>query len=154
MPQLKSDLCDFNDAYIAVTGNITATNAQFPEHDDHDDLALKNFAPFLNCTLKINNHLIEDAQDLGIVNPIYNLHNFSKSFRKITGSFWNYYPDMPDSNYVGNNERTRVFYSIRNSESFNYKTKLVGNLPAGNNVELENIKFVAPLKNLSSFIFN
>ena len=47
-----------------------------------------------------------------------------------------------------------MIYPIRNSESFNYKTKLVGNLPGGSDVELENIKFVVPLKNLSRFIFN
>ena len=30
-PQLRSDLCDFNEAYIVVTGTITATN---PGNDD------------------------------------------------------------------------------------------------------------------------
>ena len=51
--------------------------------------------------------------------------------------------------------------SIRNSESFNYKTKLVGVLDgiddnASNDVESElpNIKIVVPLKNLSNFIFS
>ena len=85
---------------------------------------------------------------------MYNLINYSKSFRKPTGSFWNYYPDKPSAYSFGGNERTKVFYLIRNSESSNYKTKLVGNLPDGNDVELDNIKFVVPLKNLSSFNFN
>ena len=31
-PQLRSDFCDFNDAYIVVTGKITATN---PGNDDN-----------------------------------------------------------------------------------------------------------------------
>ena len=55
-----------------------------------------------------------------------------------------------------------MFYSIRNSECSDYKTKLVGNVPGaadlanGNdvNTELEDIKVIVPLKNLSSFIFN
>ena len=51
-------------------------------------------------------------------------------------------------------ERTKVFYPIRNSESFNYKTKLVGNLPDDNNAEIQDIKIILPLKNLSGFIFN
>ena len=45
-PQLRSDLCDFNDAYIVVTGKITATN---PGNDDdayNRELALKNNATF------------------------------------------------------------------------------------------------------------
>ena len=86
--------------------------------------------------------------------PMYNLLYYSKNFRKTTGSFWNYYPDMSKSSYHGNNERTRGFYPIRNSESFNYKTKLVGELPDGDDVELEDIKIVVPLKNLCNFMFN
>ena len=50
-------------------------------------IAVKNAAPFFNCTLKINNQLIEDAQDLDIVTPMYNLLYYSKNFRKTTGSF-------------------------------------------------------------------
>ena len=84
---------------------------------------------------------------------MYSLLNYSKNFRKTTGSFWNYYSDMPKSEYLGNNERTRVFYPISGSESFDYETKLVGTLPDGED-ELENIKIVVPLKNLNSFIFN
>ena len=85
--------------------------------------------------------------------PMYNLLYFSKKFKKTSGSFWNYYPDIPNSSYLGNSERERVFYSIRSSESLDYKTKLVGQLPDGNNAELENIKIIVPLKNLCSFIF-
>ena len=85
---------------------------------------------------------------------MYNLLYYSKNSRKTTESFWNYYPDKPNSEYNGENERTRVLYPIKNSESFDYKTKFVGNLSAGNNAELRNVKIVAPLKNLSSFIFN
>ena len=64
--QLRNDLCDFNDAYIVVTGKITAKN---PGNDDNvynKKLALKNSAPFFNCILKINNQLIEDAQDANV----------------------------------------------------------------------------------------
>ena len=65
--QLRNDLCDLNDAYIVVTGKITATN---PGNDDNvynRKVSLKNSALFFNCTLKINSQLIEDAQDLDIV---------------------------------------------------------------------------------------
>ena len=49
---------------------------------------------------------------------MFNLLYCSKNFRKTTGSFWDYYPDKPNSEYVGDNERTRVFYPIKDSESF------------------------------------
>ena len=154
--QLRNDLCDFNDAYIVATGKITATN---PDPDDDNilferKLALINTpAPFFNCILKINNQLIEDAQDLDIVMPMYNLLSYSKHFRKTTGSFWNYYIDMPSSEYVGNNERTRIFYPSSGSKIFDYKTKLIGKLDDGED-ELEGITIVVPLKNSSKFMLN
>ena len=92
---------------------------------------------------------------------MYNLFNCSKNFRKKTGSFWNYYPDIPKSGHNDDdNLREGIIYPIKNSESFDYKTKLVGilgaNLPPVNNlVKAEkDVKIIMPLKNLSSFIFN
>ena len=85
---------------------------------------------------------------------MYNLLYYSKNFRKTTGSFRNYYPDKPISGYIGDKERTRIFNPIKESENFDYKTKFVGTLPAGNNPELPNIKIILSLKNLSNFIFN
>ena len=128
-------------------------------------VSFKNSAPFFNCTLRINSQLIEDAQDLDIVIPMYNLLYYSKNFRRTTGSFWNYYPDMPKSGHDNNaNLRQGIIYPIKNSKfkSFNYKTKLIGNVagaadPAdGDDIEreLEDIKLVAPLKNISNFMFN
>ena len=68
---LSSDLSDFSDAYIVVKGKITATN---PNNDAYDKkLAFKNSAPFLSCISKINNTLINNAEDLDIVMPMYNL---------------------------------------------------------------------------------
>ena len=84
--------------------------------------------------------------------PMFNLLYSSKNLRETTGSFRNYYPDKPSSSYLGDNKRSRVFYPIRNSESFNYKTKSVGELPNGDNPELPNIKIIILLKNLSNFI--
>ena len=94
---------------------------------------------------------------------MYNLLYYSKNFRKTTGSFWNYYPDMPKSGHGKNSKlRQRIIYPIKDSESFNYKTKLIGNVPGVADPandddierELEDIKIVVPLKNISNFIFN
>ena len=124
-------MCDFNEAYIVVTSKVTATNPGNENNVYDRKLALKNSAPSFNCTLKINNQLIEDAQDLDIVMPMYNLLYYSKNFRKTTGSFWNYYPDKPKSGYDDeDDERERIFYPIKDSESFDYKAKLTGILGA------------------------
>ena len=137
-------MCDFNDAYIVVTGKISATN---PSNNNYDrKLALKNNASFFNCVTRIINNLIEDAQDLDIVMPMYNLLYYSKNYRKTTGSLLNYYRDEPNFGYNNDkNERTRMFYPIKNSESLNYKRRITGQLPA-NEDDLERIKIVVPLK--------
>ena len=85
---LRSDLCDFSDAYIVVKGTITVTN---PDNNVYDKkLAFKNNAPFLSCISKINKTLIDNAEDLDVVMPMYNLLEYSKNYSKTTGSFWNY----------------------------------------------------------------
>ena len=79
---MRNDLCGFNDAYIVVTGKVTATNPGNDNNVYNKKLALKKSAPFFNCILKINNQLIEDAQDLDVVMPMYNLLYYSKNFRE------------------------------------------------------------------------
>ena len=89
-PMLRSDLCDYNVAYIVVTGKITVTN---PNNDACDKkLALKNNAPVFSCITEINGTLIENAEDLDVM-PMYNLLYYSKDYRKTSRSFCNYYRD-------------------------------------------------------------
>ena len=140
---LSSDLCDYSDAYIVVKGKVTVTN---PNNNAYDKkLALKNNAPFLSCISKINNALNDNAEDLDIVMPMYNLLEYSKNYRKTTGSLWNYYRDKLNSGAVGN-----INYSIKNSKSFDYKTSITGKLE-GNNAEKDDVEIVVPLKYLSNF---
>ena len=149
-PQLRSDLCDWNCAYLVVKCKIVATD---PNRNNYDrKLALKNNAHFSSCVLKINNQLIENAEDLDIAMPLFNLLYYSENYQKTKGSFRNYYRDEPNSGYNNDNyERTRIFYPIKNSKSFDYKTSITGELPAGED-NLENIEFIVPLEFLSRFI--
>ena len=92
-------------------------------------MAFKNNAPFISCILKINDTLIDNAEDLDTVMPMYNLIEYSKNYSKRTGSLWNYYRDEPNSGAVGN-----INHSIRGSKSLDYKTSITGRLE-GNNIE-------------------
>ena len=75
---LRSDLCDYSDAYIVVKGAITVTN---PDNNAYDKkLAFKNNLPFVSCISKINNTLIGNAEDLDVVMPMYNLLEYSKNY--------------------------------------------------------------------------
>ena len=106
---LRSDLCGFNDVYIVVKGTIIITN---PNNNVYDKkLAFTNNAPLVSCVSKINNTLIDNAEDLDIVMPMYNLLEYSKNYSKTTGSFWNYYRDEPNSGVGGANNN--INYSIK-----------------------------------------
>ena len=50
-------------------------------------------APVRSCITRVNGELIEDADDLDIVMPMYNLIEYSKNYGKTIGSFYNYYRD-------------------------------------------------------------
>ena len=47
---LRSDLCDFSNAYIFVKGKITVTDAS--NNANEKKLSFKNNASFLSCVLK------------------------------------------------------------------------------------------------------
>ena len=166
---LRSDLCDFSDAYIVVIGNITITKKAFTA-DDIDapnntaanvtatntvnnnafgdkKLVFKNNAPFINCISKINGVKIDNAEDLDVVMPMYNLLEYSKNYTKTTDSLWNYYRDEPNSS-VGANNLTQ---SILNSESFIYKANFMENSVTHDNLTKNDVKDVVPLKHLSNF---
>ena len=134
---LKSDLCDYSDAYIVVKGDITLEGDN-DANKRNKNLAFKNNAPFVNCISKINGIKIDNAEDLDVVMSMYNLLEYSKNYRKTTGSLWNYYRDEP-SNPLSSN-----------SESFKHMTSIVGQTPE-NNDSLMNVKLFIPLKFISNF---
>ena len=68
---LRSDLCDFSDAYIVVKGTITVTEPDNAKRNK--EVIFKNNAPFINCISKINGVKIDNAEDLDVVMPMYNL---------------------------------------------------------------------------------
>ena len=138
---LRSDLCDFSDAYIVVRGNVldkktftandfeapnntaaivTATTAANDNEFGEKKLIFKNNTSFVNCTSKINGIKIDNAEDLDVVMPMYNLLEYSKNYRKTAGSLWNYYRDKPNAG-VNNG----ITYSIMVSKSFDYKSNFI-----------------------------
>ena len=65
---IKSNLCDYSDAYILVTGNITATGG-----GANDRVAFKNCAPFTKCITHVNDEHVDNADNLDIIMPMNNL---------------------------------------------------------------------------------
>ena len=162
-PMLRSNLCDYSDAYILVKGTITATapgannGANNIRHKRNRPLKLKNNAPFVSCITRINGELIEDADDLDIVMSIYNLLEYSKNYRKTIGLLYNYYRDELSDDADDNN-----FDNIKvvDSNKFKYKNKITGNtynVDAGaqgydvNKNGTQEVELAIPLKYLGNF---
>ena len=66
---LRSDLCDFNDAYIVLKEDITIESDNDP-NKRNKNLAFKNNAPFINCISKIDGVKIDNVEDLDVVMPM------------------------------------------------------------------------------------
>ena len=77
---LRPDLCDYFDAYIVVKGIITVVRPN--DNKRNKSVAFKNNAPFINCISKINDIEIDNAEDLNVVTPMYNLLEYSKNYRQ------------------------------------------------------------------------
>ena len=80
---IKSNLCDYSDAYILVTGDITAANG-----NANRNVAFKNCASFTKCVTDINNEHVDNADNLAIVMPMYNLIEYSNIYSDTSGRLW------------------------------------------------------------------
>ena len=72
---LEWNLCDYSDAYILVTGNISVVGA-----DNNTKVAFKNCAPFRKCRTEINETFVDDAEYINIAMPMYNLIEYSDNY--------------------------------------------------------------------------
>ena len=145
---LKSSLCDYSDAYILVKGTITVRNTAAADADANNTnkkVIFKNCAPFTNCISEINNTQVDNAKDIDIVMPMYNLIKYSDNYAKTSGSLWQYCLDIPAVNM--NNEI--VDFTINNrTDSFNFKVKITGQTGDDGTKDVE---IMVPLKYLSNF---
>ena len=129
---LKSNFCDYNQAYILVRSDIVTTAHNIPT-----EVPFKNCAPFIKCVIKIDGTTIDDAEDLDLVMPLYNQIEHSSNYSETTGSLW-FCADIANNN--------------NNFKTFEYKAKLLGNTEAdGNSGILKNATIAVPLKYLSKF---
>ena len=153
---LRSNLCDYSDAYILVKGKIVVTAPGAVRDKRNRPVILKNNAPFVSCVTRNNGELIEDADDLEIVMPMHNLLEYSKNYRKTIGSLYNYYRDE----LTNDNNDNFAKRNVVNSEAFKYKNKITVNtynVHAGaqsyhvNKNGTQEIELAIPLKYLGNF---
>ena len=138
---LRSNLCDYANSYILVKGTITITgesdNAAAERADERGKgVTFKNCAPFTKCISRINDTDRDNAHDIDIVMPIYNVIEYSDNYSKTSGSLWKYYKGDPNDN-------------LTDSKSFKSKVKRTGNTPVDENTK--DVEIIVPLKYLSNF---
>ena len=145
---LKSSLCDYSDAYILVKGTISVNNTASQgaaANNTNKKVIFKNCAPFTNCTSEINNTQIDNAKDIDIVMPMYNLNEYSDNYAKTTGSLWQYCKDIPARNA---NDDIAIFAENNTADSFKFKAKITGQTEDDGTKDVE---IIVPLKYLSNF---
>ena len=78
---IESSFCDYSDAYILVTGNITATS-----NNAATQVVFKNCAPFEKCRTEINETFVDETDFINITMPMYNLIEYSDNYSSTSGS--------------------------------------------------------------------
>ena len=132
---LESSLCGYSNAYIFVKGNITVTGG-----NNNTKLAFKNCAPFEECKEEINEAFVDNAENVNIAMPMYNLTEYGDKCSDTSGSLWQFKRDemkedvdlTVDDNYIPDN-----------LSSFKYKSSFV--------TDRYDAKIAVPLKHLSKF---
>ena len=114
---LKSNICDYSNAYILVTGEITVVAAPATK------IAFKNCAPFTKCITKTDGTRIDDTEDLDLVIAMYNLIEHSSNYSETTRSLWFYSKDEAT-------DFNADIVNDHNFKSFKQKAKLLGNTVA------------------------
>ena len=139
----KSNLCEYNNAYILVRGDIIVVAVHATQ------VAFKNCAPFTKCITKIDETKIDDAEDLDLVMPMYRLLEYYSNCSDAASTLW----------FCSKGEGTNFNNDIVNIDAFKSlkcKAKLLGNTVAQPNLNqangiLKDASIVVPLKYLSNF---
>ena len=130
---IRSNLYDYSDAYIHIKETITVPNtgtATAP-NNRNKKVIFKKCAPFTNYIGEINKTHVDDAYDIDLVMPMYNLIEYSNIYSKTLECLRRYYRD-----------------DNKNSILFKFKEKITGE--TGNN-DTKDVDIRVPLKYLCNF---
>ena len=119
---LKSNLYDYSDAYILITGTITITGAGADDAAKQGDVVKELI--FKNCTTFPWISETNNTQADGSIDSI----EYSDKCSTTSGSLWQYYRDEPND-------------ILANSESFEFEVKITGKTTNdGNTKDVKTIK--------------
>ena len=146
---IRSNLCDYRDAYILVKVTITVPNmpaAGAAVNDTNKKVIFKSCAPFTDCITEISNTQVDGAQKILVIMPMYNLIEYSDAYLKTSESLWQYYRDEAALDNDGN--IIDFAADSNNNASFKFKQKITGQT---GNSGTKDVEIMVPLKYLSNF---
>ena len=123
---LRSCLCNYSNAYILVKGTMTVEKKAAqdqPNNATDKKVILKNCAPFTNCIGRINNTQVDDAHDVVVVMPMYELIQYSDMYSKTSGILWQYCREEPA---LAANAITEFAVANAITDLFKIKEKITG----------------------------
>ena len=145
---LKSGLCDYSDAYIHVKEAITVNNtaaADANANNTNKKRIFKNCALFTNSIIEINNTQVDNAKDIDVIVPLYNLLKCSPAYAKTSSTLWQCCKDIPA---VEDNNANVDFTENNLTDSFNFKVKRTGQTRDDG---AKNVEIMVPLKYSNNF---
>ena len=86
---IRSSLSDYSDAHMLVKGTITVPNmaaAGAAVSHTNKKILFKNCALFTSCITEINNTQVDNAEDIDIIMPVYNLIEYGTAYLKTSES--------------------------------------------------------------------
>ena len=147
---IESNLCDYSDPYLLVTGKIAVTRtiaaagAQ-PQRKqvltEAIQVAFKNCAPLKDCRTEISDTFVDYADFINIAIPMYNLIEYSDNYSDTSGSL----SDFKKDEIVNNADLT----NDDNNPSCKYKASLITNNETDGTKM--GVKIAVTLKYLSNF---
>ena len=140
---LRSSLCDYSDAYILVSGTIRVAALAAGVGNNDVQVVFKSCVPFINCISEINNTQIDDAEDIDVVMPMYNLIEYCDSHSKTSGCLCQYYRDEQALNGDGT-----LANFPGNSVSFKFKQTITDSTGDDG---IKAVQIIVPLKYLDNF---
>ena len=72
---IKSNLCDYSEAYILVKGDITTTGG-----NADNNVGFENYAPFTKCITHINDDDVDSVDNLDIIIAMHSLAEHSDNY--------------------------------------------------------------------------
>ena len=103
-------MCDYSDACILVTGNIT-----FVGGDDDTKVTFKNFHPFTRAVVHINDEHLNTNDNLDLIMNMYNLIEYSDNYADTTVCLYQFKRQEQNRDNGGN-----IITLSTDSSSFKY----------------------------------